>query len=161
MNMDREYQDRLEQLVDLELKQLPEPQVPERLLERVLSAIEADERKPWWKKSWSCWPPAIQGTFLSALMVFAGALIYTLSLTPTDLPVQWLQTRFGGIYALLASCASALVTLANALLLMITALFSSWVVVAISAGAFLYASSFAVGLAWFRVALNRRTFKLL
>jgi len=163
MNIDPEYLDRLERLIDLELKQLPEPKAPEPLLERVMRAIEEDQRKRWWQKPWSCWPSAIQGLFISVLAVFAGSLVYGLSLAPTDAPAQWFETRFAGTYALFTASASVLATLANALLLVVTAVFSSWVLLAILAAAFLYASSFALGLAWFRVALNRRafTFKLL
>jgi len=163
MNEEPEYQDRLERLIDLELKELPEPQAPALLIERVMKAIEADQRKPWWRKPWSCWPSAIQSSFISVLAVFAGSFVYGLSLAPADAPAQWFETRFSGTYAFLSASASALATLANALLLVFTAVFSSWILVAILAAAFLYASSFALGLAWFRVALNRRafTFKLL
>jgi hypothetical protein len=163
MKIEPEYQERLERLIDLELKQLPEPQAPEPLFERVMRAIEEDQRKSWWQKPWSCWPTAIQGLFISTLAVFAGSLVYGLSLAPTDAPAQWFETRFAGTYALFSASASALITLTNALLLVFTAVFSSWVLIAIVAAAFLYASSFALGLAWFRVALNRRafTFKLL
>ena len=44
MNHEPEYQDRLERLIDFELKQLPQPQAPESLLERVMAATGIESK---------------------------------------------------------------------------------------------------------------------
>ncbi len=158
MNQDPEYHDRLERLIDQELKRLPQLPVPESLLQRVKSAIEEEQRKPWWQKPWSCWPMVIQLFFLASLLGLAGSLVYALSLAPTDASAQWIAAKFDGAHALLSTSTSIVLMLANAFLLLLNTVFSSWLLVAIAAASILYTSSVVLGVAWFRIALSRRMF---
>lgn len=158
MNHDPEYQDRLERLIDQELRRLPPLQVPESLLERVKSAIEEEQSKPWWQKPWTAWPRAIQAFFMASLLALAGSLVYALSLAPTDASAQWIATKFAGPFSAVDSAFNVSLTLFNAVILLLQTAFSSWLVVAIAAVTILYAASVTAGVVWFRSALTRRTF---
>ncbi|MDB6037926.1 MAG: hypothetical protein JWM99_1767 [Verrucomicrobiales bacterium] len=158
MNHDPEYQDRLERLIDQELKRMPPLQVPESLLQRVKSAIEEDKSKHWWQKPWTAWPRSIQAFFMASLLALAGSLVYALSLAPTDASAQWISTKFAGPYAAVDSAFSVALTLLNAVLLVLQTAVSSWLMVAIVSVTILYAASVALGVAWFRNALTRRSF---
>lgn len=46
----------LERLVDRELQRLPAPRAPETLLPRVLAAVDAAARRPWYRRAWFTWP---------------------------------------------------------------------------------------------------------
>jgi hypothetical protein len=46
----------LERLVDRELQRLPGPRAPESLLPRVMAAVEAAARRPWYRRAWFTWP---------------------------------------------------------------------------------------------------------
>ena len=158
MNHDPEYQDRLERLIDQELKCLPPLQVPESLLQRVKFAIEEEQSKPWWQKPWTAWPRTIQVFFLASLLGLAGSLVYALSLAPTDASAQWISTKFAGPYAAVDSAFNVALTLLNAVLLVLQTAVSSWLMVAIVSVTILYSASVALGVAWFRNALTRRSF---
>jgi hypothetical protein len=66
----------LEQALDRELRQLPGPSAPATLLPRVLKAIEARERLPWWQKSYAAWPMTARIGFLVVSGTLAGLFLY-------------------------------------------------------------------------------------
>src|SRR3982750_715187 len=46
----------LEQRVQHELRRLPSPLAPDTLLPRVLAAVDAWARRPWYTRAWFTWP---------------------------------------------------------------------------------------------------------
>ena len=48
--------DDLERRVHHELRRLPAPLAPDSLLPRVLSAVDAWARRPWFTRAWFTWP---------------------------------------------------------------------------------------------------------
>jgi hypothetical protein len=46
----------LERRVQQELRRLPSPLAPDTLLPRVLAAVDAWARKPWYTRAWFTWP---------------------------------------------------------------------------------------------------------
>lgn len=46
----------LETLVDRELRRLPPPRAPHTLLPRVMAAVDAWARRPWYTRAWFAWP---------------------------------------------------------------------------------------------------------
>ena len=64
----------LEQKVDRELKRLPAPRAPHTLLPRVLAAVDAWARRPWYTRAWFTWPLGWQVASVVLLaLVAAGA----------------------------------------------------------------------------------------
>jgi len=66
----------LEQIVGHELRRLPLPAAPPTLLPRVLAAVEAWARRPWYARTWFTWPIAWQAASVAALAaILAGVLV--------------------------------------------------------------------------------------
>jgi hypothetical protein len=68
--------DPLETQLDRQLKALPELTAPEGLTERVMAAIRAQEKLPWFQRSWQTWPTALRYASLLALLTLFGGLCY-------------------------------------------------------------------------------------
>jgi hypothetical protein len=158
MNHDPEYQDRLERLIDDELKRLPPVQAPDSLLERVKIAIEEERGKPWWQKPWTAWPRAVQSFFIASLFALGGSLVYALSHASSGASAEWISAKMAAPYAVLDTAFNVFVTLFNAFLLLLQTTAGSWLIAVVASVAILYAASVALGVAWFRVALSRRSF---
>src|SRR5215218_10364747 len=69
----------LEGLVDRELRKLPAPRAPRTLLPRVMAAVDASARRPWYTRAWLTWPAAWQA---ASVIVLLGALAGAALLLP-------------------------------------------------------------------------------
>jgi hypothetical protein len=59
--------DELERRVHDELRHLPDPLAPATLLPRVLAAVDAWARRPWYARAWFTWPLGWQMASIAAL----------------------------------------------------------------------------------------------
>jgi hypothetical protein len=82
----------LERIVDRELKQLPAPRAPHTLLPRVLAAVEAWSRRPWYSRAWFTWPLGWQIASV-ALAVGAAYGLWFLPSAPPALEATTTATR--------------------------------------------------------------------
>jgi hypothetical protein len=57
----------LERLIDRELHTLPPPRAPRSLLPRVMAAVDATAKRPWYERTWLEWPIGWQ--LISALVL--------------------------------------------------------------------------------------------
>lgn len=57
--------------LDRQLRQLPDRPAPASLAPRVLAAVAARARRPWYRQPWFAWP---RGAQVLALLVLSGAL---------------------------------------------------------------------------------------
>jgi hypothetical protein len=64
--------DDLERRVDAELRRLPDPVAPATLLPRVLAAVDAWARRPWYARAWFTWPLPLR----AASVAVAAAAVY-------------------------------------------------------------------------------------
>jgi hypothetical protein len=64
----------LESRVDRDLRRLPLPMAPATLLPRVLAAVDAWARRPWYTRAWFTWPLGWQIASIAALALFAVGL---------------------------------------------------------------------------------------
>jgi hypothetical protein len=58
--------DRLEQLIELTLREQPPRRAPASLESRVLAELARRAALPWWRKSYSYWPLAVRAVFIIA-----------------------------------------------------------------------------------------------
>ena len=67
----------LEHIVARELRALPALDAPHTLLPRVLAAVQAWSRRPWYSRAWFTWPVAGQIVSVTALSLLAvgGAML--------------------------------------------------------------------------------------
>jgi hypothetical protein len=66
---------RLAKLVHGELRRLPDRRAPVTLAPRVMAALAARQQAPWWRQSWSHWPPGMRLAFLNLCLALAGGLV--------------------------------------------------------------------------------------
>ena len=68
----------VEAIVRAEFRRLPPLQAPDTLLPRVMAAVQAWARRPWYARAWFTWPLSLQAAFVAALMllVAGGAAIW-------------------------------------------------------------------------------------
>src|SRR6059058_4774263 len=98
--MNERYEKELEQLIEREARKLPELQAPETLVHRVMLAVHAKERQPWWQRPWLTWPRAAQviSSALSAVtvasFVYFGAAAWRAAGigSPLDRIFQWISS---------------------------------------------------------------------
>src|SRR6266404_1454764 len=73
IDMEMDYEKRLEREVQAALENLPELRAPASLMRRVLAAIELRSRLPWFRRAWPTWPATLRAAALAILLVgFAG-----------------------------------------------------------------------------------------
>ena len=70
--MDENREKKLEELIHRELRQLPERPAPATLVHRVMLAVHARARRPWWERSWVGWPLSALLFFYLAYMIVAA-----------------------------------------------------------------------------------------
>ena len=85
--------DELERRVHAELRRLPAPLAPATLLPRVLAAVDAWARRPWYARAWFTWPLGWQVLSIAAL---AAAVYGTWNLPPLPASVVT-TTNAGGV----------------------------------------------------------------
>jgi hypothetical protein len=67
--------DDLEMLATRELRRLPAPRAPQTLLPRVLAAVDAWTRRPWYMRAWFTWPLGWQAASIAALALLAYGVL--------------------------------------------------------------------------------------
>ena len=63
----------LEELVDRGLRRLPPPRAPHTLLPRVMAAVEAWGRRPWYTRAWFGWPAGWRVASIAPVALLAYA----------------------------------------------------------------------------------------
>jgi hypothetical protein len=62
----------LEVIVGRQLRQLPPPRAPHTLLPRVMAAVHAWTRRPWYERAWFTWPLGWQMASAAALILLVA-----------------------------------------------------------------------------------------
>ena len=88
----------LERLIDRELRALPTPQAPRALLPRVMAAVEASRRQPWYSRAWLMWPIGWQVASIALLLgVVAGAASLLPALRSAATVLSFVDGMGGGV----------------------------------------------------------------
>lgn len=110
----------LEQVIDRELRRLPDLRAPVDLLPRILQATAARARRPWWQKPASQWPVAGRCLFLGLATGIAGLFFYFtwglgagLSMGALSDEVAQYSNRFEVVRSALGSLGNALLVVAR------------------------------------------------
>lgn len=64
----------LERFIERELRALPAPRAPRTLLPRVMAAVDASARRPWYSRAWLTWPGAWQAASVVVLLAAVGGV---------------------------------------------------------------------------------------
>jgi predicted anti-sigma-YlaC factor YlaD len=146
---------RLEEMLTLKLRSLPDHAAPDTLMPRVMAAIAARQNAPWYRQDWTKWPHWAQALLLvltigfAAISYLAGAKIWDAVSEPT-----WLN-RIPLPLEALHSSLSFLAPLANGLSLAFKALITQPVFMAFFCIiGFMYFACIGLGSACFRLINN-------
>ena len=154
--MNEQDEKQLEQLVHRELRKLPELLAPETLVHRVMLAVHAKEREPWWQRPWLTWPRPVQ-VISSALcvatvtaLVYFGAGVWQAAGigNPLDKVWQWAGS--------LTPLWDWLMTLVNAVVLVLQKVGQQYLLIGLGVAATMYLMCVAAGTACYRLAFHRR-----
>jgi hypothetical protein len=154
--MNPNEENKLESLIDREMKLLPHVSAPTSLALRVMAAIERRAHLPWYRRSWQFWPRPIQLSSVAAAMAVFALACYGTWLFRQSVPYasahQDVHSWFSGLGAL----ANAFYTLFGALVISIKKLGTGFLIGCACAIAFGYVMCLGLGTVCFRLALARR-----
>lgn len=71
-----ERRDALERDIDRRLKRLPAPRAPRSLAPRVMAALAASQRLPWYARGWRAWPRVWQVASVTSLVCVLAGLVW-------------------------------------------------------------------------------------
>lgn len=145
----------LERVIHRELRGLPEPKAPETLVHRVMLAVHARERAPWWQRSWLAWPFGFQLVSLIVLLFSAGLVSYLLGAAWDGVNVASIWQRVIASLAWLQPFAEVATALANAVVIICRAANPLWLLGAAGIIAAAYLVCIGLGTVCVRVAFKR------
>lgn len=145
----------LEQMLDRELRDLPGPKAPATLLPRVLKAIEARERLPWWQKSYASWPWGARLTFLvisgslaALFLYFTWGLSDGLSLGALSDEMAAITSRWTTVRSIATALGGASMAIARS-----TGSWALWAVAGIAGACYL--TTLTLGTCWYRLVSQK------
>ncbi|HWW01775.1 MAG TPA: hypothetical protein VNZ64_18900 [Candidatus Acidoferrum sp.] len=154
--MNSENETKLAAELDLELKSLPELRAPSTLMRRVMAAIEARDRLPWYRQSWQAWPEPARAASLLLLTVFFAALCLGVWKIPDTESYSAATHQAAGWFAGLTTLWNALNTLIGTLAHAVQQLGRGFLIGCLAAVALAWAMCLGLGTACVRLALARR-----
>lgn len=110
---------RWEAELDQQLKHLPERRAPATLAPRVMAAIQARARQPWFRCTWWHWPPVAQVFSLALASVLLGGLTWLALHTDPGSLVNDMGVKAAAGLAPLAPLWSLVVSIARACALLL------------------------------------------
>ena len=153
--MQNEREQKLASRIQRELARLPLVEAPASLLPRVMAAVEARVRQPWWRRSWLSWPRSCRVLFLLVSVVLAGACAYGFNLLVAGIAVGAPGESLAGEFDFLRPAWGVALALGNALVLVIQSggPLLIWGICLTMAA--IYLTSIGLGTLCYRVAVNK------
>ncbi len=158
MNPNPRDPDKLAEVVDRELKALPDMQAPSTLLPRVMALIATQTPSPWYRKSWQAWPVPLQIILLLGLTLSFGGLYVVAARIPQSDLVMRLTNEIQAGLALASIIWNALVALAGVAERLFKGMNISPAIIAGCCGALIlaYAACLSLGAVYLKLALTRK-----
>ena len=154
--MKSEHEEKLVAEIDRELKGLPELQAPPTLLRRVMAALEARERLPWYRQAWQAWPTPLRAGALVLLIAFFASLCLGAWKLPDTEGYVTATHQAAGWLAGLTTLWNALNALVSAFVHVVQGLGQGFLIGALAAAALAWAMCLGLGTACVRLAFARR-----
>lgn len=144
-----------EQLLDRELKSLPDREAPSTLIPRVMETIKAKEQRPWRQGTWWQWPPAAQILSLVFISALLGLVVWSgLQLSQGDLTAQ-LGEKLSEWLAPLGPFRTVLSSLVNAASLVLRQASGLALFVVVALCLTMYLSCVGLGTVFYRLTLRK------
>ena len=147
---------KLEAMIDRELKGLPEISAPPALVRRVTAALGERVHVPWYRKSWLFWPGPVRAVSLAFLLaVFAGlcfAAWHFSHVATMTASADKITQSFSGATSLW----EAALTVLSALNLVVKQAGTGVIVGVLVGIGLIYSMMVGLGTCYFRLAIARR-----
>jgi len=154
--MSQEYEKQLETEVGRSLKNLPELAAPPTLSARVMAALEARSRVPWYRQSWQSWPWLAQAGSLALLLALFAALCFVGGQVPHTGEFATASHSVNAWFSSVTALWNTLATLLGAVGLVVKHLGTGFIVACVLALGLGYAICVGLGTVCFRLAVARR-----
>lgn len=152
--MNPKHENRLEAMIDRELKQLPELKAPETLMPKVMMRLAAKAATR--KAGWQSWSKPMQWLSLAGLTLFFGALCWGAWVLLQSPEVSAAEQRVHSWYAGATLLWAAFGTVFQSLLLALRQLGTGYLLGLAAAALIGYAFVVGLGTVYLRVAFARR-----
>lgn len=154
--MNEQPKQSLEAVIHRELRQLPARRAPASLRSRVLATLDERARLPWWQRPWATWPRGgrlLSVTLMSSLVLFFAyaTLVAWQSAFATSV-----VTRAEAALAPFALMGETLLSVANALFLVLRSLDPLYLMIATSVVLVSSLSCLGLGTVCYRFVLRPR-----
>src|SRR4051812_36637272 len=136
---------KLEQLVHQALRALPERRAPQALEGRILAAVEAQQKLPWWRQSVARWPLGARGALAALGVALSAALLVAGQRAGLRLPAAP-----AALFATLVAAREALLAVADALAAAVRGVPATWLYGLLAFLGLVYAALFGLGAAAYR-----------
>ena len=153
--MQNEREQKLASRIQRELGRLPLIEAPASLLPRVMAAVAARARQPWWKRSWLSWPRSCRVLFLLVSVVLAGGCAYGFNFLGEGAAIESLAGSLAGSFGFLRPFWQLALALGNALVLVIRSGGPLLIWAICLTVAAIYLTSVGLGTLCYRVAVNK------
>ena len=154
--MDSEYQRRLEQEVERELKALPDLPAPATLAPRVLAAIARRAHAPFYRRSWQMWPLPLKAASLTLSAALIVALSFALWTLPHNQAVASSLNQVGTVFSWAGAVWNAVSAVVSAAFLVVKQLNAGLLIGCLLLVAMAWAMCVGLGTVYMRLALARR-----
>jgi hypothetical protein len=153
--MNEDFQEKLERRIHQHLHQLAPLKAPKTFTPRVLSMLEARQRLPWWRKSWTGWSFGVRLLVFTLLLSVAGIGGYAGMQIDSGLFLESLLEPLVVCFSSLEPFWNVLAALGNATLLLLRSggHVLLWIMAAVAA--LMYLTCVGLGTVCYRVAVSR------
>ena len=145
--MEAPEQNDLEKFIHARLRQLPDREAPEALVNNVLAALARRKALPWWRQSFSYWPKKVQGLLFAVLASVFLAAVYGASHAADKVPVPDVAEQISSYAWVWRTIRS----IGETLVLSVSSLPMQWLLAIGCLFMLLYGACIAAGFALFRV----------
>ena len=154
--MNPDYNQRLEQSIHRELRELPDLIAPATITNRVMSALARQESAVWWRRSWETWPVAIRAAaFVLLAAIFVGLCFGSRELWDTT-AVLAARHQIANLFEGLSALWGTVLVLGRAVVLVVEKLGTGFMVACLTLAAFSYLACVGLGTMAVRLASSHR-----
>lgn len=153
--MDNNREEQLEEMIQQEIRNLPEVQAPATLVHRVMLAVHKQAKQQWWKYAWVKWPLGMQVISLAVLLASAGLVSYFLGAAWDGVSVTSVSSKLVESFAWLKPIWEIVAAMIGVVTVMLRVTGQQFLLIGAAVVALAYVTCVGLGTVCVRMALNR------
>lgn len=153
---EHEPHDPLAAWADRALRQIPSPRAPQTLAPRILEAVRRRAARPWYRRSWSEWPPPGQFLGLCLLLAVVAGVAWLSHVAPESAALGGFRNEAAARLGWVAAISDVFSVLGRAGLLLIRQVETPYLMGLVAVGVAAWMSCLGLGTAVWRLAHSNR-----